>query len=341
MSSSTKTSETLLVDAIFSGDVKNVEFALSTKPNLAQAPASHDNWISLLIHDTTSSADAKVAIMRALLQAGMPVDATDGYGRTGLSWAAARDDAGTCRLLLEFKANVNAPGDPMPPLLHAVSGDGKNAFQAAGVLLAAGADASFCDGEGRNALHLLRSKINQNMEPALQALTRNLVAQGCELEHRSKSGDTPLTLACGWPSAMMVRVLLALGADINTPMAHGLTPVTYAMRHRYMEVVKTLLRNDPAPALDVVDSAGRTFMHHLMLHLRQQPSAQDLEVLSLALELGADVDNPREFGSARHTPMEIAQSQPVHHESVMAMLRAHQARRRLDANLAPPTALRT
>src|SRR5690348_7413270 len=78
--------------------------------------------------------------VRALLQAGVDVNAAQVDGTTALHWAAYNDDAETVAMLLRAKANVNAVNRyGVPPLASACT-NGNAAIVK--LLLEAGADAN-------------------------------------------------------------------------------------------------------------------------------------------------------------------------------------------------------
>jgi ankyrin repeat protein len=95
-----------------------------------------------------------VSTMRALLDAGAPVDEADGDGLTSLAWAAIANRTDAARLLIERGANPNhVDKKGMTPLLYAASIDfGDPAM--IDLLLKSGADAKARTREGLTAAQL-------------------------------------------------------------------------------------------------------------------------------------------------------------------------------------------
>ena len=129
------------------------------------------------------------------------------------------------------------------------------------LLLQAGADANHvCHHSGWSLLHEVVTKerkivvqlldggadINRQdsagVTPLIEACRHNkpkvvklLLDKGADLNLATNNiGKTPLHYAVDYGSATMVKYLLARGAEINTRDEEGATPLTYALRSRYM-----------------------------------------------------------------------------------------------------------
>src|SRR5262249_5068144 len=116
-----------------------------------------------------SSGFADLPTVRALMDAGAPVDQADGDGLTSLSWAAIADRVDLARLLIEHGADVNhVDKKGMTPLLYAASIDFGDGSMAA-LLLKAGANAKVRTKEGFTAGDLARKYGHAQVLKAAQA----------------------------------------------------------------------------------------------------------------------------------------------------------------------------
>lgn len=106
-----------------------------------------------VLHDAAAGANADTTeVVRALLDAGAPVDAPDALGMTPLHQAARYGTARTIRELLGRGAQINARDrDGRTPLHHALwfpSLSPERTAETIRVLVAAGADRDTADGQG-------------------------------------------------------------------------------------------------------------------------------------------------------------------------------------------------
>jgi len=86
-----------------------------------------------------AAVEGRSEIIGLLLQRGARVDATDGYGRTAMSWAVTKGDFdGSAKVLIQFGANVNkADEGGFTPLMRSALADHPRCFA---LLLESGAD---------------------------------------------------------------------------------------------------------------------------------------------------------------------------------------------------------
>ncbi|HUF47892.1 MAG TPA: ankyrin repeat domain-containing protein [Vicinamibacterales bacterium] len=150
-----------------------------------------------------------IEAIRALVQAGADVNATQGDGLTPLHWAAERGDRALAEVLLHAGANVRAVtriGDHTP--LHVASRTGSASVVR--VLLDAGADASQATTtSGVTPLHLAAAS------GSVEAVTA-LLDKGAAIDAREQAwAQTPLVFAAAANRVEVVRTLLARGADVN------------------------------------------------------------------------------------------------------------------------------
>ncbi|PSC68600.1 ankyrin-3 isoform X1 [Micractinium conductrix] len=146
-------------------------------------------------------------------------------GATPLMAAAERDSCAAVRALLAAGAAVGATDEEGVDALHwAVIG---GAFEAAEMLLAAGASPSQACAPQPDGLHLERPLLTALKEGHCR-LARLLLAAGASPVEPTPRGCTPLSVALAYEQAEAARLLLGLGADSRQAMPAGLHSGRYS-----------------------------------------------------------------------------------------------------------------
>jgi ankyrin repeat protein len=195
--------------------------------------------------------------VHALLSSGYGPDLKGTYGRTPLSWAAAKGHEAIVKYLLATGAvEVNLKDTTeygQTPLLLAAANGHQTVVK---LLLENGAE--------------LESKDNQfESTPMLWASWRGydgvvklLLENGTEPEPRNFYDSTPLSLAAESGHMVVVELLLAKGGiDADSKDIASRTPLSYAAECGYEAIVKLLLATDGVEA-DSKDDSGRTPLSH-------------------------------------------------------------------------------
>ncbi|MDQ7994395.1 MAG: ankyrin repeat domain-containing protein [Luteibacter sp.] len=270
------------------------EAVLTLLTNGANAAAT-DAEGNTALHGAVLSAEPTVAAM--LLDAGAPVDAVNAAGDTPLAiacraanWALVRfllehgakpapvggepalvaaagiadDDAEGVKVLLRYKAPVNATDAHGRSALIAASAEGHE--QIARALLQAHAQPNLADRHGTTAL----------MEAAragAHGIVQLLADAQANASPRDSHGRDALTLACQSPRAQAatVRALLALGAQPKEAGADGRSALDHAAGTGRWDFVALLDPETPLPTSlseSVVPEAGADSPMHLYDALR-------------------------------------------------------------------------
>jgi ankyrin repeat protein len=173
------------------------------------------------------------AAVRALIQKGVDVNASEVDGTTALHWAAQTDSLETVELLIRAGAKVGAANryGVQPLSIAAISGN--TAIIEA--LLKAGADPNTTQSEGETALMTAARTGNP-------AAVKMLVAHDAIVNTKENwRGQTALMWAASEGHLDTVKVLLESGAEVNAQSTVGYTPLMFAVRSGQMDVVRTLL----------------------------------------------------------------------------------------------------
>src|SRR5712692_4959852 len=154
--------------------------------------------------DAAKNADSKA--LRALLQPGVDVNATQGDGTTALHWASYRDDLETAGLLIRAGANVNAANDLGVTPLWTACQNGSAAMVRSLLQAGANPNAKLVSGEPLVMTAARSGKAD---------VVEQLLATGADVNARAMRGQTALMWAVSQRHSDVVKVLLAHGANIH------------------------------------------------------------------------------------------------------------------------------
>lgn len=210
-----------------------------------------------------------VALARALIAAGAPVDATNTYGRTALH-LVVHHKCPELIALLASAGSIDTPTATLPhdTALHLVCATKTGVMsdvEAANALLLLehGADPNRRNADGKTALQVAAqysrveviaamfargAKLSECLDfsPLHLAAGRDedglfelLLANGGDLEGRSTLGETPL-LSAARRSPAALRRLIALGADRTATLPDGTDAAGHAHRYGRADIVAAL-----------------------------------------------------------------------------------------------------
>lgn len=297
--------------------------------------------------------NAKPAIIKVLVDAGIHVDAPDGRGRTPLQVAAMHSSTRAVRWLLDCGATANFENASPDSkgwtalfyavksknarvdnktiiktlLLHGAKIDTTNfaketpllhavsqgATKQAQILLEYGASITAKNASQETILHLAVSSWTWRPD-----MIRWLVERGAEVNKAGgKRSETPIFYAirCGL-GLESIRNLVSLGADVNFKNKTGLTPLSLASSMCSTELVKLLL--DSGAFVNSRDMQGKSPLHHIV-EAKFGAASEVLEIVSLFVQCGADV-NSRD--SSGYTPLHRAVSKEWTWETAGELIKA-------------------
>jgi ankyrin repeat protein len=170
-------------------------------------------------------------------------------------------------------------------------------LDAAKFLIGCGVDANMQDEHGQ--VPLLISCIHGHFDLARMLIEANgsgHLPEPLEVDLKDHRGLSPLNCAAIKGDFDMAKLLIINGqADIDGASPKGCTPLLYAARGGYAEVVRFLLLRGASPLRQ--DNAGGTVLHHAI-------EKGHIEVLLVLLEHGVDVHSAIEIpDNAGRTPI--------------------------------------
>ena len=136
--------------------------------------------------------------------------------------------------------------------------------------------------DGKNTYNLYTACFNGYVEVA-----KLLIEKGADVNTTISNGFTPLYVACLNGDAELVKLLIEKGADVNPTKSDGLTPLYGACLKGHAELVKLLI--EKGADVNVTTSNGFTPLYVACLN-------GDAELVKLLIEKGADVNPTKSDG---------------------------------------------
>jgi ankyrin repeat protein len=273
-------------------------------------------WTALHYVMTNTKINSKkkpLPLAKELIARGADVNAAAENGQTPIIDAAAEGFADVVELLCEHGADVNARLDTGANALHCLAQELKDRPRNVRVTVARkGKKVTL---KSRAAVKkVLGGHPDEEYERYL-ATARVLIARGIDVTAKKKEyQQTALSDAADYGSAELCEMLLATG-KLNPDLKDtwGMTPLQYACRNGYVDVVKVLLAAEAD--VNTADKVGFTPMHQAM-------EGRSAAVAKLLLAAGADPDRPLKKGYGEYAKGETA--------------RMTAARKKLRIKLPPP-----
>lgn len=221
-------------------DVQRYRTPDTWQQNLSQPFHAWQPWpvgdLETRLHHAARAGDA--AVLKAALQAGARVDASDAGGQTALMLAAREGHPELVQLLLKAGAQPDGRDGPMTPLGAASIRGHTPVIQ---LLLRSGADV---DAAGRTGLAPLLLAVRFNRMEAARLLLR----AGASTKIRDRNGDGLLIVAVQDNHPGMLSLLLEHGMPVDEPDADGLSPLYWAEYLKRPELVRRLQAAGADPA---------------------------------------------------------------------------------------------
>ena len=222
-------------------------------------------------------------IVRKLLRAGVHVNTADSLGRTPLEVAARAGNVETVRALLQAGADVNLTGRfPEGALTKGVK---SGSTEIVDCLLEAGA-------------HINTNGYSTALRTAMRVgnieMIQRLLKAGAEINSVGAFHTGPVHQAAEKGEIEILNVLLDAGADVTLKGWFGKTPLEIAASEGHAAVVRRLLQEGPE-----INSICDNYNHNDYDNrgaLHYAAEKDDVEILNLLLDAGADVNLKSRFG---------------------------------------------
>lgn len=220
----------------------------------------------------------------------------DVTGNSMIHKAASLGHAEVLMLLLERTgAKPDIPNASLATPLHLACKN--NRLDAAKFLIGCGVDANSQDEHGQ--MPLLICCIHGHYDLAKMLIDASLsghLPESLESDHKDHRGLSPLNCAAIKGDFDMARLLVInANASVDGQSPRGCTPLLYAARGGYADVVRFLLYKGASPLRQ--DNAGGTVLHHAI-------EKGHMNVLSVLQEFGVDMLSAIEIpDNAGRTPI--------------------------------------
>ena len=203
---------------------------------LAQTPPSADEIANFSgLHAAATTGD--IAAIRRLVAGGADINARQGNGRTPVMIAAHRRDLATARALIAAKADLNLLDDERYDVIT-IAGVANDPAMVE-LAIKSGADPGLTTSR-YDGTALIASAHLGHVE-----VVRLLIKAKAPLDHVNNLTWTALIEAIvlgdgGANHQAIVRDLIAAGANLNIADRQGVTPLSLARRHGYTAMVEML-----------------------------------------------------------------------------------------------------
>ena len=235
----------------------------------------------------TAAQNKEVDTIRALLKAGVDVNARRPDGVTALHWAAHWGDVVTADVLLRAGADVNAgEGRGVTPLILACE-HANEAMVAR--LLAAGGNPVTPQANGVTPLMMAARTGNVGV-------IKKLLGTGADAKAViPATRQTALMWATAEGHHEAMRVLIAAGSDVRMPSSVGFTPFMFAARNGDIQAAKILMAagasvndvgSDGTHPLPLAIVSGRADFAHFLLEHGADPNGRIHGVSALHAAVG-------------------------------------------------------
>jgi len=261
--------------------------------------------------------------VRNLLQGGANPDQPLDEGRTALFAAAQYNHVAIARLLIDSGADINRAVDNITPLLVAAFAGSADVLavliekgaavdpvtndrvatplgsacqagktECARLLLRAGGDPNALQGGNWTILH----NMLQNVLPAVPEIVELLLDHGADVNSRIPSGATPLIIAAQEGDVGIIQTLLRRGAEVDAETEDGRTALFQAALNQHPDAVEVLC--EAGGNVCHVLGTGKTILQTALMS-----SSPSYDLVHKLISRGVDVNAS---DSRERTPLALA-----------------------------------
>ncbi|KAF5284185.1 hypothetical protein FQR65_LT00185 [Abscondita terminalis] len=236
--------EPLLVQAIFSGDIREVQNVLECQGDVNLQDCEKRSPL----HAASYKGDVDIAAL--LLEHGACINSRDSRWITPLHQACCCGSSQLVSLLLEYQANAMARDKHWQTPLHVAAAN--NAVDCIKLLLNYVSNINVTDRMGRTALH--HAAVNGHNDVVKLLINKGSIVNACD-----KKDCRPLHYAAYMGHVDTIELLLRGGADLNVKDRNQYSPLHVAAASGMIAACRLLL--DEGAQVDALNAYGNTPLH--------------------------------------------------------------------------------
>jgi ankyrin repeat protein len=217
-----------LLRAAYANNIAGVRSVIEAGADKAARNNRGDTALILAIENSYGNNE----VAAFLIEKGVDLNGTNNDGDTPLLIAAARNNDGAVKMLLDHKANVGLVNKKNQSALH-IAAAGLHAKIVAAILASGYQEVDGKDSDGRTPLLLAAD--NESFVP--DEVMDLLLSKGAKINATDSQGNTALMLAAKNGNMAGIAFLIKKGATVDQKNANGETALTLAKRiHENKEI---------------------------------------------------------------------------------------------------------
>ncbi len=275
-----------LIKAVENGDTVKV---LDLLQKGADVNTTGGTWGGTALMEAVWRPDAKLELVRILLDAGADINERDSLGTPILTHAASQGHTEIVKAIIHAGADVNAKGRMFGnTALQIAVRDGH--IRCVRVLLDSDADVNATDQNGMTAL--MSAAAGGHI-----GSMRVLIDSGADVNAKSKYGTTALILAARSSHIETVRVLLNADSHVNAKDNDGQTALMFAKNRGRTEIVDLLKKtgaNEPTHLADASEPTKEANAPDIPTDMLEAIEQGQTEKVILLLAAGLTDPNARD-----------------------------------------------
>jgi uncharacterized protein len=224
------------------------------------------------------------ALLQLLLDYGADIGVTDNEGQNALYKAASHGNVSMMETLVNLGLSIHTVESSTGYTLLMIAAAGRH-MQAAEWLLQQGVPVNAANLDGCTALHAIFGSSSCGGA----AMIELLLANGADVNQRTKCHQTPLDIAAHVGNVQCAKVLIAAGVDVNNAGHRGLASLHVACISEHASMVKLLFEHGAAAVISSVISIGCFTVTNCCPSTTALMMCTAADTVKLLLAAGADV----------------------------------------------------
>jgi len=179
-------------------------------------------------------------VAKQMLVMGMDINGQDKGGNTPLFMACMNGDPEFVKFLLDQGADPNIKNKQESTAIIAAANESDFFEELVPLLIEKGADVRVKAKDGTTVLWPLITTLGRADEQEILDTVKLVLEKGAEVDSTIEGGRTPLMFAAMMGNQSMVKLLVENGANVNAKSKEGEAPLNLAEKEGHQEVVKFL-----------------------------------------------------------------------------------------------------